>query len=161
MDKKSNDVHALINNNLYQVFLMSCYCGLPISFAKHHWFVVNVKGKLSRWEILIQKDCCGESWGHLHKDARDSFEALGTFSIKSSYFFKPELLGYIEGGEESLAQKMAQFIEKSPETYPHCHDYFLSSPNSNTYTQWVLNHFPEFPAKLPWNAFGKGYKVTV
>lgn len=33
--------------------------------------------------------------------------------------------------------------------------YKLTGPNSNTYTQWVLNKFPEWDIKLPWNAFGK------
>ena len=61
----------------------------------------------------------------------------------------------IEGDENSLAAKMAEFIEHSPETYSHSKEYSLVGPNSNTYVQWILNMFPEFPAKLPWNAFGK------
>lgn len=150
-----------INTNLFQVFLLSCHCGLPISFAKHHWFVVNNRGKISRWEVLIQKDCCGESWGHLHKNSRESFQALGLFSITGKSLWEAEVLGSVEGGEGSLAEKMVNFIEQSNTLYPHCHDYLLWSPNSNTYTQWVLDHFPEFPARLPWNAFGKGYKIRV
>jgi len=31
-------------------------------------------------------------------------------------------------------------------------------PNSNTFIQWVLNHFPNSGLKLPRNAFGKNYR---
>jgi len=151
----------LISKGSYQVFLMSCRCGLPISFANHHWFVVNRNGVLSRWEILWQKDCCGKSWGHLHLNAKDPFKPIGLFSVQGTSFWEPTLLGRIEGGSGSVAEKMATFIENSPSVYPYCNKYFLSGPNSNTYVRWVLDQFPEFEASLPWNAFGRGHEVKV
>lgn len=150
-----------IDPNKYQVFLMSCYCGLPISFARHNWFVVNNRGNVSRWELLMQKDYAGMSWGYMHKDARKPFEPLGLFSMKGKAVLDSDILGQIEGDEGSLAAKMAEFIEHTNETYPYCREYLLWSPNSNTYIQWVLDQFPAFPGKLPWNSFGKGYKVKV
>lgn len=54
---------------------------------------------------------------------------------------------------------MSEFIERSPDTYPHCNQYAFRGPNSNTYAQWVLNQFPESGFSLPWNAFGKGFKA--
>lgn len=33
--------------------------------------------------------------------------------------------------------------------------YKLTGPNSNTYTQWILEKFPEWNIQLPWSAFGK------
>jgi hypothetical protein len=156
-----DELQSLIDPNLYQVFLMSCRCGLPISFARHHWFVVNNKGKVSRWEVLIEKEVGGTSWGHLHKDLRPAFEALGTLSVSGESWWKPDMLGQIEGGDGSDAQKMVEFIEKSNTTYPFCDKYLLWSPNSNTYVQWVLDRFPQFTHKIPWNGFGKGYKIEV
>jgi hypothetical protein len=150
---------GLLRNDKYQVFLMSCQCRLILCFAKHHWFVVNNKGKISRWEVLMENDLHGKGWGHLHLNAHKPFAAFGTLTPHGKPFFKPDLLGYTEGDEDSLAEKMVHFINNSPHTYPHCFDYFLGSPNSNTYVQWVLDQFPEFPAKMSWNAFGKGYKV--
>lgn len=150
-----------MKNDEYQVFLMSCYCGFPISFARHVWFVVNKNGVLSRWEVLIVPDMCSTSWRHLHLNFRKPFEPLGLFSMNGKALFPSDQLGMIEGGEGSLAQKMVEFIESSPTAYPFCLSYSLLGPNSNSYVGWVLNHFPEFPGKLPWNAFGKGYKVKV
>lgn len=159
----TNDYQQLINKDAYQVFLFGSFCRFPVTFiGTHNWFVINKKGTLGRWEILIEKNCCkAQSWGHLHVNAKGPFESFGFIKTKGPSFWKVRLLGKIEGGEGSLAQKMIEFIEKTPETYPFCYQYFLTGHNSNTYIQWVLNHFPEFPAKLPFNAFGKGYKVKV
>ena len=146
------------NPNLFQVFFMSCFCGLPISFARHMWIVVNNKGIISRWEVLIQKNYHGKSWGHLHLNARDPFEPLGLFSMGGRAILSPDIIGMCEGEAGSQAEKMIEFIESSPEVYPYCHAYSLTSPNSNSYITWILNHFPEVEIKLPWNAFGKGYE---
>jgi hypothetical protein len=160
MENKSPEL--VLNPSLYQIFLMNCHCGLPISFAKHHWLVVNRKGVVTRWDVLIEEDHCGEkSWGHLHLNAKKPFEPLGTLSITGESLWKAKMEGMIEGGEGSLAEKMANFIENSPSNYPFCYKYSLLSPNSNSYIQWVLNHFPEFKAELPWNAFGKGHRFGV
>jgi hypothetical protein len=161
MQKHPEDFASLVKNDKFQVFLMGCQCRLVLCFAKHHWFVVNNKGKISRWEVLMEKDDHGKGWGHLHLNAHKPFEAFGTITPHGKAFFEPELFGYIEGDEGSTAEKMVHFINKSPDTYPYCYFYSLLSPNSNTYAQWILGHFPEFPARLSWTAFGKGYKVVI
>ncbi len=148
----------LINNDLYQVFLMGGRCSFPINFARHHWFVVNIKGKINRWEVLFQKDCCGQSWGHLYKNVKDPFQSLGDFTTKGQTIFKSKLVGYIEGDEGSEARRILDLIENSHEKYPHSQKYLLWGPNSNTYIQWVLNQFPEFSNALIWDGIGKKYK---
>lgn len=161
MDNYSN----LINKNKYQIFLCSCPASIPINFARHYWFVVNRNGQISRWEVLHKKNLCKSSWGYLHKDIFPPFQ--GTPVFMSSKMFKPfkkrywkaKLCGHIEGESDSLAHKMADFIENSMNTYPSCSKYLLLGPNSNTFIQWILNKFPEFGIKLPWNAFGKNYKI--
>jgi len=60
----------------------------------------------------------------------------------------------------SEAQMMIEFIERSPNVYPHCEMYRFRGPNSNTYVQWVIDNFPNSGLQLPFNAFGKGYKVN-
>ena len=45
------------------------------------------------------------------------------------------MLGLASGGEESLAQKIIEFVENSSEAYPNRDRYSLIGPNSNTYTQ--------------------------
>ncbi len=55
---------------------------------------------------------------------------------------------------------MALFIDRRSKEYPLKHDYEIKGPNSNTYTQWVLDQFPRVKLKLPINAFGKDYKIA-
>jgi hypothetical protein len=156
------DIEKLVKPDCYQVFLLGSFCRFPVTIlATHNWFVVNNKGKLSRWEVLIDKNMPAEkSWGHLHFNAKPPFESLGFFATESTSFWPTNLWGFAEGDEHSYVKKMIEFIEASPTSYTHNQTYFLTGHNSNTYIQWVLDHFPEFPGKLPWNAFGKGYKIT-
>lgn len=145
---------SLINEK-YQVFLFVCPGNMPFSFASHSWFVVNKQGTISRWEVGFRKIHRKTSWGHLYKDLYLPFQGIEIIPFFSKYFWKGKLLGQIEG---EVARRMTEFIENSPTMYPFVDKYFLMGPNSNTYTQWVLNHFAEFTITLPWNAFGKNYK---
>ena len=149
----------LINKNKYQVFLFSCPDNIPLSFARHSWFVLNKKSKISRWEVLFRKKDVKNRWGHLYKNFFPPFLGLEIFPYVEKYFWKPTFLGYIEGDKDSFAYKVINFIEKSKDKYPYNYNYFLMGPNCNTYTQWVLDNFPQFKAKLPWNAIGKNYKI--
>ena len=69
------------------------------------------------------------------------------------------LLGVVEGGEGSLAARMATIIENSPQSYSCCEKYSITGPNSNTYAEWVLDRFPECGLRLPWNSFGKRWTI--
>ena len=84
------------------------------------------------------------------------FQGIEIIPFSQKYFWKGKLLGHIEG---ETAKRIIEFIEKSPEIYLYCYKYFLAGPNSNTYTQWVLNNFPDFKVMLPWNSFGKNYEI--
>ena len=87
------------------------------------------------------------------------FQGIQVLPFSANFFWKGKLLGLFEGDENSVAKKMALHIENSKNIYPYCNYYRLSGPNSNTFAQWVLNNFPEFKVKLPWNSFGKNYKM--
>ena len=153
---RSKELEKLIDHTKYQVFLLSCSAPLPMSFAVHSWFVVNQKGVISRWEVIHKKNLRKTSWGYLYMNIRPIFQGSLVFLTFHKYFWKNfKLLGYMEGDENSTAEKITEFILNSKDTYPYRDKYFVSGPNSNTYPQWVLNAFPEFKAKLPWNAFGK------
>lgn len=143
----------------YQVFLMSSPASLPLSFARHPWFVVNKKGELSRWGLHWNPHVypVKDAWGHLATDALLPFQGLRIFYIKGSPYWGSTVHKVIEGDEGSLAARMADVITNSPQTYPYTQEYSFFGPNSNTYAQWVLNQFPESGMKLPWNAFGKNY----
>ena len=148
----------LIKTDRYQVFLFVCPCNIPFSFAAHPWFVCVKKGKISRWDILFRKSKYKESWGHLYLNYFLPFSGIEIIPFYKRYCWKAKIIGYIEGDEKSSAKKMLNFIENSKNNYPFCDKYFPTGPNSNTYVQNILNHFPEFKFKLPWNAFGKNYR---
>ena len=154
----SGDPKDMVKTDRYQVFLLSCPAALPVSFASHPWFVVNSKGALSRWDVLLLPRM---NWkmrgGNLHKDFFSPFEGVEMFFFTDRYKWKNvRLLGVVEG---SLAERMATCIENSPQSYPYCEKYRLTGPNSNTYAQWIIDRFPECGLRLPWNSFGKHCKI--
>jgi hypothetical protein len=150
------DMKFEVKPDRYQVFLFTCPVGLPLSFARHPWFVVNRKGDVSRWGVKRMADYKAPSWGHLHKNMLPPTQGIWVWwALFPNWYWKGTVRAVIEGGEGSTAQKMADFILASPETYPYCHQYSLTGINSNTYVQWVLDRFPESGMKLPWNCFGK------
>ena len=150
----------LIKTDKYQVFLFVSPCNIPFSFAAHPWFVCVKKGKISRWDILFRKNKkCKASWGHLYLNYFSPFSGIEIIPFYKRYCWKAKIIGYIEGDEKSVAKKMLDFIENSKNNYPFCYKYSFIGSNSNTYAQNILNHFPEFKLKLPWNAFGKNYNM--
>jgi hypothetical protein len=143
----------------YQVFLFTCPATVPLMFARHPWFVVNRKGKVSRWEVFFIPAKTATSWGHLARDFYEPFQGISIVFSSQKYLWKSiRLVGRVEGGEDSNAHRMTEFIESSPRSYPYCPRYSFFGPNSNTYAQWVLNSFPEAGLKLPGNSFGKGWQ---
>lgn len=150
------DFRKLLDPTKYQVFLFSCPASIPIHFAKHTWFVVNQKGTLARFEVLnVQLPNC-ERWGYLHKDAFPPFSGTRMFFdfSEKNWEGKTKLEGYIEGGDNSVAKDISNFVIESKNTYEDREKYSLLGPNSNTYTSWVLNQATGWNAKLPWNAIG-------
>ena len=161
MRRMSDELKEMLKNNCYQVFLLSCPAAIPFSFASHPWFVVNSKGALSRWDVLlVPRTNWKMRWGHLHKDFFSPFEGVEMFFFTDRYKWKDvRLLRAVEGGEGSLAARMAALIENSPQSYPYCDKYHLNGPNSNTYAQWIIDRFPECGLQLPWNSYGKGCTI--
>ena len=150
---------TLIKKDRYQVFVFSSRAMIPLSFARHTWIVGVNKGKISRWEILFLRDYKGKEWGHLHLNALKPARGMRIFLYKKHFFWKSKLIGTLEGKKGSTAEKMNVFLKNCPKEYPFTHKYVLPSPDSNTFTQWVLNKFPEVKIKLPWTAFGKNHKI--
>jgi len=143
--------HKLVDPSNYQVFLFCSPTNLPANFARHLWFVCNEKGKISRWEVL----CREKMKNHLFINLSPAFKGVAIFPFSDKWLWNAKLLYKTNG---KLAEQMINFIETSQEKYPYCYQYSSMGPNSNTYIQWVLDHFPGFKARLPWNAFGKDYK---
>lgn len=134
----------LLDKNKNQVFILYCPAYFPFNFFRHPWIVLNKKGEISRWEIRHHLN--KENQTYLFIDHQHPFEGINKMIfIKSRWSVK--FLGLIEG---EIASNIIEFVENSKENYPYVKKYFVLSPNSNTYIQWVLNKFPEFKIKLSW-----------
>lgn len=157
---QTEQFQKLLKPDNLQVFLMICPGNIPFNFARHPFFVVNKRGVLSRWELLFRWDKQEPDWGHIHLNFLPPFQGIGVFPFQKKFYWKADSIGSVEGEEDSTAKQIIDFLEKSPYTYPFRNHFFLTGPNSNTYVQWVLDHFPEFNVKLPWNSFGKDYKAS-
>jgi hypothetical protein len=105
-----------------------------------------------------QKNKKNPELGYMHIDDLLPYSGIPVFSFLAKPLWNATLLGSIEGGNNSSAHKMYEFIVNSPNTYNNKLNYFLFGPNSNTYAQWILDNNPAFPAKLKWNALGKDYR---
>lgn len=159
MNTSNQNLQDLINKDKYQVFVFSSPASLPINFARHPWFVVNKKGVVSRWEVMHFKSKSDNNFGYIHLNNRSPFCGNIVIYPLEILYWKTEMMGYIEGEEDSLAKRALEFIENSIETYPYHDSYRFIGPNSNTYLQNVLNKFPEFNIKLSWRFIGKDYKI--
>jgi len=140
----------LVDHTKYQVFILRSPANVPVNFASHTWFVCNDHGDISRWEVLHFRNKDKE-WGHLHLNYLPPFSGIRIVPFLFKYHWEGELLKQVEG---NLAKEMVDFIKASKKNYPS-DTYSLLGKNSNTYTQWILNHFSELDIELPWNAFGK------
>jgi hypothetical protein len=144
-------------NAKYSVSLYISRANLPFFFAVHPWFVVNSNGVVSRWEVLFKKNSSNVEFGYIHKNYLPQASGIEIFPFTKKFLWQGKLLGSLEGNAGSEAERMVEFIENSSLSYLNKDKYSFFGPNSNTYAQWVLSHFPGFKPKLPKNAFGKGY----
>lgn len=149
----------LINREKYQVFLFSSPVPIPFNFAVHTWFVINLKGEISRWEFGRFRGSPHKNGIGVLKNFFDPTEGMNKLLWKRYPRFNSKLIDFIEGDGESVAKHLALFIEEYSNTYPLKTKYSLLGPNSNSFIQWILNKFPDANLKLPSNAVGKGYKI--
>ena len=142
-----------IDPGKHQVFLMHCPVTLPLNFASHPWFVCNERGNISRWEVLDRKNEHDDSWGYIQRDYFPIESGIEVIPfIRKEPLWKGELLATIEGDR---AKEIIDLLRESATRYPYRDTYSLVGINSNTYAQWVLDHFDDVDASLPINSIGK------
>ena len=157
---KSNEFEKLIDKNKYQVFLFSSPVPIPLNFAIHTWFVINLKGKIHRWEFGSFRGSPHPNGIGVLKDFLEPTKGMNFYWWKANPRFDSKLISFIEGNDKSIAKDLALFIEKNSNKYPLKNTYKLLGPNSNSFMSWILEKFPNSKLKLPFNAFGKNYKVS-
>lgn len=156
-----NDLEKLVDENKYQVFILSSPSPIPLSFARHTWFVTNKLGVLDRYEIFHKKDAkssnpeCVKN-GYLYKNYFAPFQGIEMFFYNEKKFWNAHFECDLEG-DQNLIKKVIETIEDSFVNYPYANKYNLLGPNSNSYPVWILNKFPELKVRLPRNAIGKNF----
>lgn len=139
------------------LFILSSPIPYPFSFARHFWFVIKVEEEWERWEFGQFKSAPGNGIG--------VFKNLMPLTMGMNRYFwkrKPRHKSYLHyslSAEEPLTHKMIDFIQQEAPNYPMRDTYRYLGPNSNTFMQWVLKHFPELKFQLSWTAIGKGYDL--
>ena len=147
-----------LNEDAYEVFILSSPLPFPFNFAVHTWVVTNNKGKTNRWEVWQRKNAGAVSWEHVHNNLFALFTGMNVFYILTKKRFQSTVIYKMKGDKGSQAQKLISFIENKVSVYPFKKTYrYVPGPNSNTFTQWIINQMDAKEVKLPWNAFGKGY----
>src|SRR3989344_245873 len=150
----------LIDKNKYRVFFFACKMSIPFSFTIHTWVVVVDHGKVNRYDIWGYKHRCETSWGYLHLNLYKPWIGVRKLpsykSTPGARRFKGQIIYNLEGEEGSLAERVVIFLNTRAQTYPYINKYhYFPGPNSNTFTQWIIDKFPELEFRLPWTAIGK------
>jgi len=151
MDDK--EFNALLKKNRYQVFIFSSPLPFPFNLLIHSWIVTSNKGKVKRWEILHLRNLGGQKTGYFYVNLLKPSQRMNKI-FRKNFFSKVEwnsrLIGYVEGGKSSVAERFIKFMEKNASKYRGKRRYNpLFGPNCNTFTAWALNKFPEVKIKLP------------
>lgn len=138
-------------------FVYSSPLPIPLNFAVHTRIVtVSPTWEIHRYEIHFFKN---KQHKHLYIDYQEPSSWIGIFIRNKKPRYKSKLLYKTSWNNNSLAHKIVKFIEENIKTYKYKNIYYhIPWPNSNTFTQYIINQFPEIKTKLPRNAFGKNYK---
>lgn len=158
------------SKDLYSVQLYSSRLGLPLFFVVHTYIVTEYRGTKNRYDLFspAYPPKASSYCGNIFKNLLSPELGFSLFYKKDTWWLPLKKLrwqvrrcGEITGTTNSQAYLLYSFIENDGlKMYPYKDFYRLvSGPNSNTFIQWVINQVPETKLTLPWNAWGKGYKI--
>ena len=152
-------------NDNYTVSIYSTPLSLPLFFAVHTHVVCTYKTESNRFDVT----------GHVsssHPTAIDRYIFKNLLPTEAGFRILPSLPTHgigprwtvtlhssVTGPAKSPAHQLYTYIVSGGlQNYPYRDRYHMFlGPNSNTFTQWVVDQVPECKLKLPWNAWGKGY----
>lgn len=166
IDMTEQEFKKAIFQKPFQVFIFRSRMSFPFFFAMHTWIVTVHKNSKDRWEVHNWKNPNnGEQLGYLHRNTYEPWTGMRLIMrelFPSNRRFRGRLIAKLEGTENSLAHRIVSFMEHSAEHYPLRKTYrFYPGPNCNTFTQWILDAFPDCPVRLPRNALGKNFFAKI
>jgi hypothetical protein len=154
MNKK--DFEKLIEKPGYHFFIFSCPAKIPVNYFVHTRIVTkDHEGNIVRRELGHFKNKKHPSMGYIHQNFLDPWQGITKYLRTTKTHFKSRLIFHINGEKGSTTQKIVESINKKITYYPYKNNYRRIRRNSNTFTQRVINNFPQIDTKLPKRAIGK------
>lgn len=130
----------------------------------HTWIVTESEDEINRFDVFGFKIERGERNGYVYKNFNPPFLGCPIFSIgkyrflQNRYRWKTKILYSFEGEAGSDAEKVCTFLSQNYTNLPFTQKYrLLFGPNSNSFTQWVLDKIALNTYPLPRSAYGRGW----
>jgi hypothetical protein len=155
----------------YKVSVYSSKLGVPLNFVVHTHLVTEHAGIQNRYDVFMPATVpktVAPYVGTIFKNLLPPDTGFLVLFRKNYWWhtnhnkrhWETDVHSSAVGAIDSPAHKLFQFIETGGlKSYPEQNQYrFILGPNSNYFTQWVINQVPECILSLPWNAWGKGYQ---
>lgn len=151
----------------YRISVYYTPMSLPLSFTCHTWIEITKDTKTTRYDIWAYSGLpFGEQvTGYVYKNLFPNH--LGTTVSPFASAHSPEhrqsgkIFSQIEGNDNSIAAHLYNAIEEKVVSYPYADSYnMIFGPTCNTFTQWLLDLVPNHTLSLPFNAWGKGNRVS-
>lgn len=144
---------------MYAIDVYASNCSRPIgSLAWHSWVVITIDDVAYRYDILHDTldgvQGFEPLWGHLHMNTSYPYQwMLRWWSIWKPW---PAHLLYHKEFDKQEQQALGQLIDLITH-YPHLDQYRFWWPNSNSFTQRVIDQCPLITFTLPPKAYGRSY----
>ena len=153
------------HKNEFVFRLYACPLPFPLTFAAHTYVTLEHAGCIDRYEVIpmLGLRTLGKT-GHVRQNLlapEAGFRYFGKYPFNFGPSYKVKCCAEITAGYGSGVERLYQFIQSDGlEQYPHKSKYrMLGGPNSNTFTQWLVDMITDSKINLPSNAWGKNFKV--
>ncbi len=133
---------------------------LPFVFAIHtRILTVTPNGEIHKYQVHSIKNSAKRLW-YMYIDDQDPMVGDSKYIWKEQPRYSWKQLCKVTWWKGSLAERVVNFMKNDIGKYPYKKTYrFVPWPNSNTFVARIMNAFPKLKIRLPWNAFGKNYKI--
>lgn len=149
---------------MYRVTVYATPMPIPIQFLLHTWLVVEHAGTVHRFDVFgFQEDGRGVRCGYVYKNFSPPTQGAPLFAIGKHRFlahktWAARVLYVIEGDQCSDAHRIYELLNHGICKVPSIQRYNIAlGPNSNSFTQWVLDAVAPGKYPLPFNAYGKSF----
>lgn len=154
------------NDAIYSVSLYSTPMSFPLNFTRYTWVEICDSVTTHRYDFWAYPGLktTTKNKGYIYENIFPNHLGTTFWPLANTKTLTNRQTGKciqtLSGPRGSVAHSLYQNIKANAFQYPLYSTYkMLKGPNCNTYTQWLLDTTPEAKMPLPWNAWGKSYRV--